>query len=96
MPSISFDQNHRCETCVETKLAKTQFHSVERNSNHLELIHSDICNLKFVQTRGDKKYFITFIDNCTRYDYVYLLRSNDDALEAFKQYKNKVENQFSK
>ena len=31
-----------------------------------------------MQTRGGKKYFVTFIDDCTRYCYVYLLRSNDE------------------
>ncbi|BBN69916.1 transposable element gene [Prunus dulcis] len=62
----------------------------------LDLIHSDICDLKFVQTRGGKKYFISFIDDCTRYRYVYLLRSKDETLEMFKHYKNEVENQLSK
>ena len=49
-----------------------------------------------MQTRGSKKYFITFIDDCTRYCYVYLLRSKDEALEAFKLFKTEVENQLSK
>ena len=43
-----------------------------------------------------KKYFITFIDDCTRYCYVYLLNSQDGAIEAFKQYKIEVENQLNK
>ncbi|KAL0322288.1 UNVERIFIED_CONTAM: Retrovirus-related Pol polyprotein from transposon TNT 1-94 [Sesamum calycinum] len=81
---------------VMPKMAKVPFYSVERKTSPLELIHSDICDLKFVQTRGGKKYFITFIDDCTRYCYVYLLRSKDEALEAFKLYKNEVENQLSK
>ncbi|KAL0418531.1 UNVERIFIED_CONTAM: Retrovirus-related Pol polyprotein from transposon TNT 1-94 [Sesamum radiatum] len=81
---------------VMPKMAKVPFYFVERKTSPLELIHSDICDLKFVQTRGGKKYFITFIDDCTRYCYVYLLRSKDEALEAFKLYKNEVENQLSK
>ncbi|XP_070007753.1 uncharacterized protein [Nicotiana sylvestris] len=47
-------------------------------------------------SQGGKKYFITFIDDCTRYCYVYLLNSKDEAIEAFKQYKNEVENQLNK
>jgi hypothetical protein len=46
---------------------------VQRSSEPLDLIHSDICDLKFVQIVGGKKYFITFIDDCTRYCYIYLL-----------------------
>ena len=41
-------------------------------------------------------YFITFIDDCTRYYYVYLLRSKYEALDVFKHYKNEVENQLSR
>ncbi|KAL0414013.1 UNVERIFIED_CONTAM: Retrovirus-related Pol polyprotein from transposon TNT 1-94 [Sesamum radiatum] len=96
LPSFEIDAKHKCEICVEAKMTKLPFHSVERQTSPLELIHSDICDLKFVQTRGGKKYFITFIDDCTRFCYVYLLRSKDEALEAFKLYKNEVENQLSK
>ena len=44
----------------------------------------------------EKKYFITFIDDNTKYYYVYLLRNKDEALEKFMHYKNLVENQLSK
>ena len=37
---------------------RSTFHGVERNTLPFELIHNDVCNLKFVQTRGDNKYFI--------------------------------------
>ena len=92
LSKFNIDHNHKCETCVESKLTKVHFHSVERSTEPLDLIHSDICDLKFVQTRGGKRYFITFIDDCTRYCYVYLLKSKDEAIDMFKHYKNEVEN----
>jgi hypothetical protein len=51
-----------------------------------------ISDLKFVQIRGEKIYYIPLIDNCTTYCYPYLLKSKDKALKMFKCYKNKVEN----
>jgi hypothetical protein len=45
-----------------------------------------------ILTKGDKKYFITFIDDSTRFCYVYLLKSKDEALHYFKTYKAKAEN----
>lgn len=60
---------------MESKLTRSPFNSIERNIEPLALIHSDICDLKSIPTRGGKKYFITFIDNYMRYYYVYLLRS---------------------
>ena len=51
--------------------------------------------MKYVKTRGEK-YFVTFIDDCVRYCYVYLQMSKDEALEKFMHYKNEVENQLGK
>ena len=96
LPNFKIDPNHKCEICVESKLTRTSFQSIERSSEPLELIHSDICDLKFIQTRGGKKYFLTLIDDCTRYCYVYLLRSKDEALEMFQHFKNEVENQLNR
>ena len=65
LPNLEFDPNHKCEICVEAKLTKASFYKIERSTEPLSLIHTDICDLKFVQTRGGKKYFITFIDDYT-------------------------------
>ena len=51
--------------------------------------------MKFVQTRGGNKYFITFVDDSTKYCYVYLLKSKDEAIEKFVLYKKEVENQLN-
>ena len=96
LPKFNIDANHKCEICVESKLTRASFQNIERSTEPLELIHSDTSDLKYVQTRGGKKYFVNFIDDCTRYCYVYLLRSKDEALEKFMHYKNEVENQLGK
>ena len=95
IPTFQIDAKHKCETYVEAKLTKSSFQSVERHIKPLDLIHSDICDLKFVQTSGNK-YFITFVDDRTNYCYVYLLKSKDEAIEKFVLYNNEVENQLNK
>ena len=67
---------------------------VERTKKPQDLIHTDLCDLKYIQTRGEKNYFMTFIDNCTKYCYVYLLHSKDETLEKFKEFKLEIENQL--
>ena len=58
----------------------------------LELVHSDLCEMNGELTKGGKRYFISFIDDCTRFCYVYLLKSKDEVLNYFKTYKAQVEN----
>ena len=67
-----------------------------RHTKPLDLIHSDICDLKLIQTRGGNKYFITLVDDNTKYCYVYLLKTKAEAIEKFVLYKNEVENQLNK
>ena len=42
------------------------------------------------------KYFITFIDDYSRYMYLYILHSKGEALDALKVFKVKVEKQCGK
>ena len=86
----------KCETCVESKLTKKPFPSVKRDTSILELIHSYLCELNGILTRGGKRYFITFCDDFSRYLYVYMLRSKDETFDSFKLYKVEVENQLEK
>ena len=96
IPTFQIDAKHKCETCVEAKLTRSSFQSVERHTKPLDLIHSDVCDLKLVQARGGNKYFITFVNDSTKYCYVYLLKSTDEVIEKLVLYKNKVENQLNK
>ena len=45
-----------------------------------------------VLTRGGKRYFITFIDDFSRFTYVYLMRNKDESFDIFKCCKTEVEN----
>ena len=46
--TFQIDSTHKCGTCVEAKQTMSSFQSVERHIEPLDLIHSDICDLKFV------------------------------------------------
>ena len=65
-----------------------------RNLAPLELVHSDLCEMNDELTKGGRRYFMTFIDDCTRFCYVYLLKTKDEALHYFKVYKAEVKNQL--
>ena len=49
----------------------------------LELVHNDVCELMRVQAKGGYEYFITFIDDYSRYGYVYLMHHKSEAFEKF-------------
>jgi transposase InsO family protein len=82
---------------VQSKQPRKPHKAVEdRHLAPLELIHSDICEMNGVLTEGGQRYFMTLIDDASRYCYVYLLKTKDGALNCFKTYKAEVENQLEK
>ena len=96
IPKLSLESHGKCESCVKSKTTKKSCKTIERKSVLLSLIHSDLRDLKYIMTRGGKRYYITFIDDYSRYTRVYLLRNKDEARDVFIKYKNEVENQLSK
>jgi len=94
--NVIIADHDKCEICVESKSNKKSCKSVQRESELLELIHSDLGDLKNNLTRVGKRLYITFIDDSSRYTVVYLLRYKDETFEMFQKYKSEVENQLNK
>jgi hypothetical protein len=95
IPKFTSVKNSKCHVCVESKQTHKP-HKIAGNLAPLELVHSDLSEMDGVLTKGGKRYFITLIDDSTRFCYIYLLKSNDEALHYFKIYKAEVENQIER
>ena len=50
----------------------------------------DPCGPMSTSARGGYEYFINFIDDYSRYGYIYLMRHKSVAFEKFKEYKAEV------
>lgn len=58
-----------------------------RNSNlALEEIHPDACGPGHVTSMGGSKYFLTFIDDYSRFVAVEFLKSKSEGLDKFKEF----------
>ena len=66
--------------------------STTRTSKPLELIHTNLHGPFKVRTMSGYRYWITFIDDYTRFHAVIFLKSKDQAFEAFQRYKAYAEN----
>jgi hypothetical protein len=97
IPKFDLVKGSKCQVCVQSKQPHKPHKAAEtRNLAPLDLIHSDLCEMNEMLTKGGKRYFITFIDDSTRFYYVCLLKSKDEALHYFKTYKAEAENQLER
>ena len=58
-----------------------------RGKEILEIIHSDVCGLVNQMAIGGFYYFITFIDDLSRYGHLYLMKYKSESFEKFKEFK---------
>ena len=91
-PIVPATRPDRCETCELGKTKRQPFpKSDSRAVKVLDLIHTDVGEMQ-TRSLGGNKYFITFIDDRSRYSEVYPMKKKSESLEKFKLYKAKVEN----
>ena len=87
-PNSSLIKTEQCRGCMQGKSHRVEFPKVAttRATQLLELVHSDICGPFNVSSHGGSYYFITFIDDYSRFTRVMLLGSKDKAYQSFIEY----------
>ena len=76
-----------CASYLEGKMTKRPFLTKRtRAKEPLQLVCSDVCGSLNVQARGGYKYFVSFIDDYSRYGYIYLVRQKSKIFENFKKF----------
>ena len=60
----------------------------------LELVHTDVCGPMNIKAREGYRYFVTFIDDYSRYGYTYLLCHKSETFDRFKEFKAVAEKQL--
>ena len=76
--------------CVESKHFKKPFKPVvTRSIKLLELIHSDLADLKNTTSRGGKNYYVSFVD-FSKSTQIYLLKTKNEASSMFLNIMHKL------
>ena len=92
--NLNFVDLSICVDCIKGKhtIKKVAIISIQL----LELIYTDIYGSFDVSSFGGERYFITFMDDFSRYDYVYVLHEKSQLIDALKVFINEVERQLDR
>lgn len=88
-------KRNNCEVCHRCKISEIPYPRESENVARelLERVHSDICGPFRTRAICGAKYFVTFIDEKSRYCKIYPLKSREEIGSVFAEYKSFVENQ---
>ncbi|RVW52379.1 Retrovirus-related Pol polyprotein from transposon TNT 1-94 [Vitis vinifera] len=96
---LSYRKPSDAERCIyvgDGKQTKTKKLGANRATDVLELIHTDSCGPYPTTSWNGQQYFITFIDDYSRYGYLFLIHEKSQSLDVFKTFKAEVELQLNK
>ncbi|RVW32186.1 Retrovirus-related Pol polyprotein from transposon RE2 [Vitis vinifera] len=85
-----------CDSCKlgKSKTLPFPLHA-SRASHCFDLIHSDVWGPSPVSSYEKFKYYVTFIDDHSRFTWVYFLCSKSEVFRTFTEFLAYVDNQFS-
>ena len=87
LESLDYESFDACEPCHMGKMTKTPFSkTMERATDLLEIIHTDVCGPMSVEAHGGYHYFLTFTGDFSRYEYIYLMKHKSETFEKFKEF----------
>lgn len=94
---ISDNGNLFCEPCQYGKNKALPFKlSDSKATSPLQLIHTDLRGPSPVQSNSRYQYYIQFLDDFSRYSWIYPLKNKSEAFPIFLQFKKLVEKQLEK
>jgi hypothetical protein len=92
----SFESNKEsvCDACQKAKSHQLPYAKSSSTSSYpLELIYSDVWG-HAPDSVGAKRYFVSFIDDYSKFTWIYLLKFKSEVFEKFHEFQNLVERLF--
>jgi hypothetical protein len=85
-----------CDACQQVKSHQLPYSSSTNVSNFpLELIYSDVWG-SALESIGRKKYYVLFIDEFSKFTWVYLLKFKSRVFQKFQEFYALVERHFNR
>jgi hypothetical protein len=92
---LEFLDSEQCIDCIKGKYVNQIKKQAKRSAGILKIIHMDICGPFPIAYVDSYDSFITFTDDYSRYGYIYPIKELSEALDKFKIFKAKEENQHN-
>ena len=88
------DEDFECSVCLQGKMCRAPFpKAFKRITKVGDLIHSDVCGPMRVASHAKKRYFITFINDSSKWCEIQFISHKNQAMDKFDIFKALVETQ---
>ncbi|KAL2320148.1 hypothetical protein Fmac_029117 [Flemingia macrophylla] len=92
--TVSVESFH-CDVCQFAKHHRTTFlPSNHKSSKPFDLVHSDVWGPSSISNISGAKWFVSFIDDCTRVTWIFLMKDKSEVFHLFVNFYRMVQTQF--
>lgn len=89
------DRFHSCNSCLCNKSHRLSFSTTTLQSTcPLQIIYSDLWGPAPILSVDNKSYYVLFVDQFTKYSWIFLLKHKNEVVTVFKNFQTLVENYF--
>ena len=90
-------ENFDCVSCQLGKQPTLPFTTSESISTDIfDFIHFDVWGPSSVSSIGGSRYFVVFVDDYSRYSWIFNMKHRSELLQVYSNFVKMVETQFSK
>ena len=85
-----------CDSCQMAKSHQLPYQrSLSKSMSPLELVHSDVWG-HAIDSFGNYKYYVSFIDDYSKFTWIYLLKHKSEVFDKFHEFQQLAERQLNK
>jgi hypothetical protein len=86
----------KCHTCIVAKSHRTSYlSSLNESIVSFTLVHSDVWGPSPISIVSRVRWFVIFVDDCTRMTWLYLMKNKDEVFSIFQSFHVMIQTQFS-
>jgi histone deacetylase 1/2 len=94
--SLESNKESVCDACQKAKSHQLSYpKSMSTSSHSLELVYSDVWG-HAPDSVGGKRYYVSFIDDYSKFTWIYLLKFKSEVFEKFREFQTLVERLFDR
>jgi transposase InsO family protein len=94
--SSSKDVKVHCHHCLAGKMHQLPFPTSNKTiTSPFELVHADLWGPAPVVASNSFRFYLVFVDEFTKFTWVYLLKYKSDTFQVFTQFRSMIDTQFS-
>ena len=95
LPTFPNNKILTCDACMSSKSHRLPYSkSSHQTTKPLEIVHSDLWGPSPVVSYTENKYYDIFVDDFTKYTWLYPLKLKSDVFQVFVDFQRRVERQL--